>query len=151
MRRRRRGWAKCCWNRASSRMPCRGWKRPTAPARTTEPRGPGAAYVFTQQLDKALPLLEQAVAAEPGNYDVRMMYARALRDRRQFPPAARQFYEAAKLKPAEPHPWTELGDMLYLSGDFPQSLVAFENAQKAAKPRPATGSSGPSFWTSCTR
>jgi Flp pilus assembly protein TadD len=91
------------------------------------------AYVFTQQLDKALPLLDQAAAAEPGNFDVRMAYARALRDRRQFVPAARQFYEAAKLKPAEPRPWTELGDMLYSVGDFQQALAAFDNAQKAGE------------------
>jgi tetratricopeptide (TPR) repeat protein len=89
-----------------------------------------AAYVFTRKLDKALPLLEQSVAAEPGNYDLRMMYARALRDQRQFPPAARQFYEAAKLKPAEPKPWTELGGMLYMAGDLPQALTAFEQAAK---------------------
>jgi tetratricopeptide (TPR) repeat protein len=89
-----------------------------------------AAYVFTRKLDKALPLLEQSVAAEPGNYDLRLMYARALRDKRQFQPAARQFYEAAKLKPAEPKPWTELGGMLYMSGDLPQALSAFEEAAK---------------------
>ena len=89
-----------------------------------------AAYVFTAKLDKALPLLEQSVAAEPGNYDLRMMYARALRDKRQFQPAARQFYEAAKLKPAEPKPWTELGGMLYMAGDLPQALAAFEQAAK---------------------
>ena len=87
-----------------------------------------AAYVFTRKLDKALPLLEQSVAAEPGNYELRMMYARALRDKRQFQPAARQFYEAAKLKPAEPKPWTELGGMLYMAGDLPQALSAFEQA-----------------------
>lgn len=89
------------------------------------------AYVFTQQLDKALPLLEQSAAAEPANFDVRMAYARALRDKRQFPAAARQFYEAARLKPAEPKPWTELGDMLYSTGDFQQALAAFDNARKA--------------------
>ncbi len=89
-----------------------------------------AAYVFTRKLDKALPLLEQSVAAEPGNYDLRMMYARALRDKRQFQPAARQFYEAAKLKPAEPKPWTELGGMLYMAGDLPQALSAFEQAAR---------------------
>jgi len=91
------------------------------------------AYVFTQQLDKALPLLEQAAAAEPANYDMRMAYARALRDRRQFGPAARQFYDAARLKPAEPKPWTELGDMLYSTGDYAQALTAFNNAQKAGE------------------
>ena len=89
-----------------------------------------AAYVFTRKLDKALPLLEQSVAAEPGNYDLRMMYARALRDQRQFQPAARQFYEAAKLKPSETRPWTELGGMLYMAGDLPQALTAFEQAAK---------------------
>jgi tetratricopeptide (TPR) repeat protein len=92
-----------------------------------------SAYVFTQQLDKALPLLEQASAAEPANYEVRMMYARALRDRKQFAPAARQFYEAAKVKPTEPKPWTELGDMLYMTGDYQQALLAFQNAEKAGE------------------
>ena len=89
-----------------------------------------AAYALSRKLDKALPLLEQSVAAEPGNYDLRMMYARALRDQRQFQPAARQFYAAAKLKPAEPKPWTELGGMLYMAGDLPQALSAFEQAAK---------------------
>jgi tetratricopeptide (TPR) repeat protein len=89
-----------------------------------------AAYALSRKLDKAVPLLEQSVAAEPGNYDLRMMYARALRDQRQFQPAARQFYAAAKLKPAEPKPWTELGGMLYMAGDLPQALSAFEQAAK---------------------
>jgi tetratricopeptide (TPR) repeat protein len=92
-----------------------------------------SAYVFTQQLEKALPLLEQSAAADPGNYEVRMMYARALRDRKQFGAAAAQFYEAAKVKPSEPRPWTELGDMLYMTGDYPRALAAFENAQKAGE------------------
>jgi tetratricopeptide (TPR) repeat protein len=93
-------------------------------------RALAAAYVLTRNLDKALPLLQQSVAAEPGNYDLRMMYARALRDKRQFQPAARQFYEAAKLKPAETRPWTELGGMLYMAGDLPQALSAFEQAAR---------------------
>ncbi len=90
-----------------------------------------AAYVFTRKLDKALPLLSQCVAAAPADYDMRMMYARALRDKRQFPAAAQQFYEATKLQPADAKPWTELGDMLYMAGDLPQALGAFEQAAKA--------------------
>ncbi len=88
-----------------------------------------AAYVFTKQLDKAIPLLQQAVAAAPSNYDIRMMYARALRDGRQFQPAAAQFYAAAKLKPADYRPWSELGGMLYMANDFPQALAAFDRAR----------------------
>jgi len=99
-------------------------------------RALAAAYVFTGKLDLAMPLLEQSVGAEPGNYDLRMMYARALRDKRQFQPAARQFYEAAKLRPAEPRPWTELGGMLYMAGDLPQALTAFEQAAKNGENAP---------------
>ncbi len=87
------------------------------------------ALLLGRQLDKATPLLEQAVAAEPGNYELRMMLAMALRDRKQFQPAAAQFLEAAKLKPAEPQTWTDLGGMLYMSGALPQSLAAFDRAR----------------------
>src|SRR5215471_13592651 len=107
-------------------------KEPTPPNRMAL----AAAYVFTQQGVKALPLLEQAVAEQPGDFDLRMMYARTLRDRKQFAPAAKQFYEAAKLKPTEPKPWTELADMLYMTGDFPQALSAFEQAAKAGDASP---------------
>ena len=59
-----------------------------------------------------------------------------LRDRKQFPAAARQFYEAAKLKPAEAKTWTELGDMLYMTGDYPNSLAAFEQAARSGESTP---------------
>jgi tetratricopeptide (TPR) repeat protein len=95
-----------------------------------------AAYVFTGRREKALPLLQQAVAAEPANYDIRMMYGRALRDQRQFSAAAVQFVEAAKLKPADPHAWTETGDALYMAGALPQSLAAFDRAREAGENTP---------------
>ena len=94
------------------------------------------AYLFDKQLDKALPLLEKAVAAEPSNYDVRMMYARALRDKRQFPPAAAQFSEAARLKPAEAKTWSDLGGVLYMMEDYPQSLAAFDKARALGEDTP---------------
>jgi len=92
-----------------------------------------SAYVATHDGAKALPLLDEAVAEAPNDFELRMMYARTLRDRKQFPAAAQQFYSAAKLKPAEPKPWTELGDMLYMTGDLPQALSAFEQAAKAGE------------------
>ena len=94
------------------------------------------AYVFDKQIDKALPLLEQAVAAEPANYDVRMMYARALRDKRQFPAAAAQFSEAVRLKPGEANTWSDLGDVLYMMEDYPQSLAAFDKARALGEDTP---------------
>jgi len=94
------------------------------------------AYVFDKQLEKALPLLEKAVAAEPANYDVRMMYARALRDKRQFPAAAAQFSEAVRLKPGEAIVWSELGGVLYMMEDYPQSLAAFDRARALGEDTP---------------
>jgi tetratricopeptide (TPR) repeat protein len=95
-----------------------------------------AAYVFTSQLDKALPLLQDAANAEPRDYDLRMMYARALRDRKAYPASAAQFAEAAKLKPAEPKTWNELGSVLYLAGAYPQALAAFDRARDLGEKSP---------------
>lgn len=89
-----------------------------------------AAYVFNNQSDKALPLLEKAVSEEPSNYDLRLMYARALRDRKQYAPSAKQFSEATKLKPDDGSVWNELGGVLYLADDYPPGLAALDRARQ---------------------
>jgi tetratricopeptide (TPR) repeat protein len=88
------------------------------------------AYVFSDQPVKAAPLLQRAVAAEPARFELRMMYGRALRDARQYPQAAAQFAEAGKLKPVALEAWRESGDALYLAGDLPRALEAFEKARQ---------------------
>ena len=95
-----------------------------------------AAYLQVQQVDKALPLLEKAVADEPANYDLRLGYAHALRDRKLYPQAAAQFNEAAKLKPAESKTWNELGSMLYLAGDHDGALAALAQARQLGDSTP---------------
>jgi tetratricopeptide (TPR) repeat protein len=94
------------------------------------------AYLFNKQVDKALPLMQGAVAAEPANFDVRMMYARALRDSRRYPEAAAQFGEAVKLRPADAPAWRDWGDMLYLTADYPRALAAFEKARDLGEDTP---------------
>lgn len=94
------------------------------------------AYLFAGQLPKALPLMEQAAAAEPGNFEVRMMYARALRDSRRFPEAAAQFAEAVKLKPNDAPAWRDLADMLYMAGDYERALAGFEKARQLGEDSP---------------
>ncbi len=49
------------------------------------------AYLDTKHPEKATPLVAQAVAAEPRDYDLRMFYAKILRDQRKFTEAAPQF------------------------------------------------------------
>ncbi len=94
------------------------------------------ALLLAKQLEKATPLLQEAVAAEPGNYDLRMLLAITLRDRKQFQAAAAQFLDAAKLKPAEPQTWTDLGGMLYMTGSYQQSLAAFDRARDLGENTP---------------
>ncbi len=115
----------------SMRKPFPGWRRRMPKIATTANRVALAmAYLFTSQLDKALPLFDQAVAAEPANFELRMAYARALRDRKQYPAAANQFYAALKLKPDDKAAWRELGAMLYLADDYQHALAAFDKARQ---------------------
>jgi len=94
------------------------------------------AYVSARQFEKALPLLDQAVAAAPSDYDLRMLYALALRDRKQYPGAAAQFLAAARLNPEDAQTWGELGGMLYLSSAYPQALAAFDKARSLGQDTP---------------
>jgi tetratricopeptide (TPR) repeat protein len=95
------------------------------------------AYLFEKQFDKALPLLDQSVAAEPGNYALRMMYGRGLRDAKKYDPAAQQFFQATKLKPDSREAWNELAGMLYMLEKFPESLAALDRAHQLGDDTPA--------------
>lgn len=92
--------------------------------------GLAAAYVFSGQSEKALPLLEQAVTQDAANFDLHIMYAHALRDTKKYPGAAREFAAAAKLKPNDAHTYNELGSMLYLAEDYPAGLQALDRAKQ---------------------
>jgi tetratricopeptide (TPR) repeat protein len=92
--------------------------------------GLAEAYLFHKDLDKAVPLLDKAVSDEPANYDLRMMFARALRDHKRYPAAAQQFQAAAKLKPDSGKTWNELGSVLYLAEDYAASLAAFDHGRR---------------------
>jgi tetratricopeptide (TPR) repeat protein len=92
--------------------------------------GLAMAYLFNQQTEKALPLLDKAVAEDGANFDLRVMYAHALRDRKQYRPAADQFSAALKLKPDAGHTWDELGGVLYMAEDYQPALAAFERAHQ---------------------
>ncbi len=95
------------------------------------------AYLFNKQFDKALPLFDQSVAADPDNYSLRMMYARGLRDSKKYDPAARQFFAATKLKPDSLEAWKELAGMLYMLEKYPESLGALDRAHQLGDNSPA--------------
>ncbi|MDX1981809.1 MAG: tetratricopeptide repeat protein [Bryobacteraceae bacterium] len=87
------------------------------------------AYLKAKQPAKALPLLEQSVAAEPKHFELRMFYGRALRDQRTFQPAAREFFTAAQIKPDSKEAWNELTGVLILLENYPQALAALDRAR----------------------
>jgi tetratricopeptide (TPR) repeat protein len=94
------------------------------------------AYLFDKQFAKALPLLDQSVAAEPGNFSLRMMYGRGLRDSKKYDPAAQQFFQATKLQPDSRDAWNELAGMLYLLEKYPESLGALGRAHQLGDDTP---------------
>jgi tetratricopeptide (TPR) repeat protein len=84
------------------------------------------AYLRMKQPEKAVPLLEQATAAEPQNFELRMIYGRALRDQRNFRAAAGEFVRAAEQKPDSHEAWNELAAMFILMEDYPRALAALD-------------------------
>lgn len=96
----------------------------------------GTAYLFEKQFDKALPLLNESLAAEPANYSLHMMYGRGLRDNKQYEPAAQQFFAATKLKPDSREAWNELAAMLYIAEKYPESLAALDKAHTLGEDTP---------------
>jgi len=92
------------------------------------------AYVKTKHPDKAIPLLEAALQGEPDNFDLRMLYGRLLRDRRDFPAAAQQFFRAIQLKRDSDEAWKELSVVLTLMKDYPRALAAMDRVEALGNP-----------------
>ena len=88
------------------------------------------AYGRTGQPEKELALLETAVQADPADLQLRMIYGRALRDRKDFAGAARQFYRVAQAQPGSLEAWNELSAMLVSLEDYPQALAALDRIRE---------------------
>ena len=84
------------------------------------------AYIKNKQNDAAAPLLEQAVAVNPNDYDLRMTVGRIHRDKREFVPAANEFLTAAKIKPDSVEAWNEAASVLVLAEQYQQALAALD-------------------------
>jgi tetratricopeptide (TPR) repeat protein len=94
------------------------------------------AYIKNKEPDKAFPVLQGVVAAQPNDYQVRMLYGRMVRDQRKFPEAAQQFLAAVKLKPDAAEAWSELAGVLLLMDNYSGALAALDKiaALHAEKP-----------------
>ena len=93
-------------------------------------------YLKNNQPDKALPVVEEILAADPNDFEIRMLHGRIIRDQRKFPLAAQDFLRATTMKPDSPEAWSELATVLVLAEDFPAALSALDKlaALHAEKP-----------------
>jgi tetratricopeptide (TPR) repeat protein len=85
--------------------------------------------LLNKEPDKAIPLLEKAVAIDPGNYDLHMIYGRTLRDQKKLGAAASQFNAAAQKRPDSVEAWNELAAILTVLDDFPRALAALDRVK----------------------
>ncbi len=93
-------------------------------------------YLKNKQPDKALPVVDEILAASPNDFDVRMLRGRIVRDQRKFPDAAQDFLRAAQIKPDSPEAWSELAGALVMAENYGPALAALDrlSALHAEKP-----------------
>jgi tetratricopeptide (TPR) repeat protein len=94
------------------------------------------AYKQTGQTTKVLEQLRLATALDGDNFDLRMSYGRALRDKRLFPEAVRQFQAAATLKPDSVTAWNDLAGALIVESQFDEGLAALDHVKALGKEIP---------------
>lgn len=87
-------------------------------------------YVMTKQLDKAVPLLKAAVAAEPANPDLRFRLATSLLETRDYSAASREFFAVAEKQPNNMEAWNGLGFALYKMENVGGALKALDRARQ---------------------
>jgi tetratricopeptide (TPR) repeat protein len=94
------------------------------------------AFLKNKEPDKALQVVEQILAGDPDNFEIRMLHGRIIRDQRKFPEAAGEFARATKLKPDAPQAWSELAAVLVMAENYPPALAALDRvaALHAEKP-----------------
>jgi tetratricopeptide (TPR) repeat protein len=94
------------------------------------------AYLRNKQTAKAGAMMEEALAAEPENMDLRLSYAGLLRDQKDFQGAAQQYWRVAQVRPESKPAWTGLATMLLSLENYPQALAAFDKLEALGSPEP---------------
>ncbi len=94
------------------------------------------AYRMNKQADKESEVLAKAVATDPTDYDLRMVYGRSLRDQRKFQPAAQQFFAAAQKRPDSVEAWNEMAGVLIVGEDYAHGLAALDKVKALGKESP---------------
>jgi tetratricopeptide (TPR) repeat protein len=94
------------------------------------------AYILNKDLAKARPLLASVVEGNAQDFELRMMYARVLRDDHKSAEAAKEFLAAAKIQPNSVEAWSELAGMQILVEQYPAALAALDRVKQLGGEKP---------------
>ena len=94
------------------------------------------AYLRAKRIEQAGVMMQQALAAEPRNVELRLAYAGLLRDEHKFQEAAREFHAVTQLKPDSREAWSGLATMLLSLENHPQAIAAFDRLEALGNPNP---------------
>lgn len=95
------------------------------------------AYFAAKELEKGAKILNEALAADPKNYSLRMLAGRVLRDHKRFTDAANQFLAAAAIKPESTEPWGEIVTVSMLGDNYPQALAGLDKIKALGGENPS--------------
>jgi tetratricopeptide (TPR) repeat protein len=92
----------------------------------------GASLVRSMQYEKALPVLSDAIAREPGNYPAHASLATAFFKLKQYPDAAREFVWLIRTRPEIAASYYFLANSFEHLGDCEQALRAYQEYVRRA-------------------
>ena len=95
-----------------------------------------AAYIKTNDYAKAEPLIRASLEQEPANDELRLQYARVLRQQKKYPPAAEQFLKVAQAKPDRAEAWSELAGVLVLMEQYQPAMAALDKVKELNAEKP---------------
>ena len=94
------------------------------------------AYVGAERAGDATPLLQKLAAADPRNYDVRLLLGNILKAQRNFLAAQKELEAAVALRPDLPNAYVDLANVLYLQQNLPATLVMLDRVARVAPETP---------------
>jgi tetratricopeptide (TPR) repeat protein len=94
------------------------------------------AYLRNNEEAQAAPLLKEALAAAPNDWELMMTVGRIYRDQKNYRDAGNYFLSAARVKPDAPDSWSELAGVLTLSENYSQALTALDKLHELHAEKP---------------
>jgi tetratricopeptide (TPR) repeat protein len=94
------------------------------------------AYNAARRYADAEPLFAQILSTDPDNQNIRMTYARVLREQKKYSPAAQEFYRVTQARPDSAEAWSDLAGMLVLLENWNGAMAALDKVRSLNAEKP---------------